>query len=92
MKPTEKVERHITTEDTLMDLLRNLFPPNIVQACTQQMSTQLIVPDNYSKDSEDNKPKHEWTFQTNFQNNTNILGKILPSEKLNALIKNLQVW
>ena len=53
MKPTEKVERHITTEDTLMDLLRNLFPPNIVQACTQQMSTQLIVPDNYNKDSED---------------------------------------
>ena len=31
--PIEKSEpeRNITTEDTLMDLVRNLFPPNIVQ-------------------------------------------------------------
>ena len=27
-----QVERNITTEDTLMDLVRNLFPPNIIQA------------------------------------------------------------
>ena len=27
-----QIERNITTEDTLMDLVRNLFPPNIIQA------------------------------------------------------------
>ena len=29
--------RQVTTADMLMDLVRNLFPPNIVQACTAQV-------------------------------------------------------
>ena len=34
----------ITTADTLMDLLRNSFPLNIVQATTQQYKTLIIYP------------------------------------------------
>jgi hypothetical protein len=39
---TEK--RYITTEDTLMDLVRNLFPENIIQAAIEKVQTVSINP------------------------------------------------
>ena len=38
--------RNVTTADTLMDLVRNMFPPNIVQATLQQYRTTLKYPGN----------------------------------------------
>lgn len=41
--------RNVTTVDTLMDLVRNMFPPNYVQACTQQYQTVLVSPEGYDE-------------------------------------------
>merc|ERR550517_719565 len=38
--------RNTTTTDTLLDLLTNCFPPNLVQATMQQYKTELIYPGN----------------------------------------------
>lgn len=38
--------RKITTTDTMLDLIRNMFPPNIVQACIEQYQTVLTPPTN----------------------------------------------
>lgn len=35
--------RKVTTLDTLLDLIRNMFPPNIVQACIEQYQTVLTA-------------------------------------------------
>ena len=44
---TEKsrIPENISTADTLMDLPRNCFPPNIIQATVQQYRTALIRPE-----------------------------------------------
>ena len=36
--------KNLTTADTLMDLGRNCFPRNIIQAAIQQYSTEVIYP------------------------------------------------
>ena len=77
---TTEEKRNITTADTLMDLVRNLIPPNIVQATLQQQVTAVrFDPTLKNKDNEmiqDRNDTTTWNFKTGYQNNTNILGLI----------------
>jgi len=64
-----------------MDLIRNAFPPNIIQATQHQYSTSLIYPgENFT---EDGKPpiytthKETWMFGGAWSNSTNILGLVV---------------
>ena len=43
-KIKEGEKKNVTTADTLMDLVRNLFPPNIIQATIHQRRTEIIYP------------------------------------------------
>lgn len=35
--------KNVNTVDTLLDLIRNIFPPNVIQACLEQSSTSLTL-------------------------------------------------
>ena len=67
-------QRNITTADTLMDLVRNLVPPNIVQATLQQQVTAVTYDSNDPSHNITNKTT--WDVKTSFQDDTNILGLI----------------
>merc|ERR1719418_54372 len=76
-------KKNVTTADTLMDRLRNSFPPNIVQATTQQYKTLIIYPgEEIVTDSKtgltiDPDDKETWNFKKTWSNNSNILGLIV---------------
>ncbi|KAF5303356.1 hypothetical protein FQR65_LT08269 [Abscondita terminalis] len=63
--------RNVTTVDTLLDLIRNLFPPNLVQACIEQTRTVLLPPPEGSKDI------NSWKIQSENADGTNILGLVM---------------
>jgi len=81
--PHEDTKRNVTTADTLMDLVRNCFPPNIIQAALQQYKTELVYPGETEKtDAETGATvnpddKTTWRFKPAWSDGTNILGLIV---------------
>ncbi len=72
--------RNVTAADTLMDLARNLFPPNLIQATIQQYRTVLIYPGeavfNDSGQLRSPEDLYTWKITGEFTNGTNILGLV----------------
>jgi len=83
-KPEEDEEqkRNVLTADTMMDLLRNCFPPNIIQATIQQYRTKLEEPSMNMNDSRTGAfinmtDKTTWMFSEDWNDSTNILGLVV---------------
>lgn len=73
--------RNVTAVDTLLDLARNLCPPNLVQATIQQYRTVLTYPGEEkittSKgEVRDPADLYTWKISGEFTNGTNILGLV----------------
>lgn len=69
LKTLPATTRTVTTQDTLMDLIRNMFPPNLVQACIAQYRT--VLKPNATL------PVLEWEISGEFTDGTNILGLVV---------------
>ncbi|XP_052872266.1 excitatory amino acid transporter 3-like [Anopheles cruzii] len=69
------LERNVTTVDTLLDLVRNMFPPNLVQSCLQQYQTELSPPPGRP----DEPDIYEWTVGGTYTEGMNILGLVVAS-------------
>ncbi|XP_017752729.1 PREDICTED: excitatory amino acid transporter 1-like [Eufriesea mexicana] len=69
IKPT----RDITTTDTILDLIRNVFPPNLVQACIAQYRTILIEPENNTEATN----IQDWEISHKYGDGTNTLGLVI---------------
>merc|ERR1719244_398659 len=79
----EQTKRNVTTADTLMDLVRNCFPPNFIQATVQQYKTELIYPGEVNKTDDRtgamiyHTDKDTWMFKSAWSSSTNILGLVV---------------
>uniref|UniRef100_A0A336L7L8 Amino acid transporter n=1 Tax=Culicoides sonorensis TaxID=179676 RepID=A0A336L7L8_CULSO len=65
--------RNITITDTLLDLVRNMFPPNIVQACIEQFQTVLSPP----KSNPNELDLTKWSMGSEWIHQMNILGLVV---------------
>ncbi|CAK9808353.1 Excitatory amino acid transporter 3 [Anthophora plagiata] len=64
--------REVTTTDTILDLIRNVFPPNLVQACIAQYRTILKKPTNSTGVS-----IQDWEISHEYGDGTNTLGMVV---------------
>lgn len=79
---SEESTRIALTPDTLMDLLRNCFPPNIIQATIQQYRTTLtldfegeqVTESGFIRNASD---PYSWTVSGSWSDGTNILGLVV---------------
>lgn len=72
----EGSSRNVTTVDTLLDLVRNMFPPNLVQATIQQYRTVLVPPTGPNVTEEEIKNLYGWEMKNEFTDGTNVLGLV----------------
>uniref|UniRef100_T1GUI4 Amino acid transporter n=1 Tax=Megaselia scalaris TaxID=36166 RepID=T1GUI4_MEGSC len=70
---TEDVERNskVLTPDTLMDLIRNMFTDNIIQATMFQYRTEILQPKNKSMAE---ASMELWDFSGKHKDGSNVLG------------------
>ncbi|XP_035795756.1 excitatory amino acid transporter 3-like [Anopheles albimanus] len=73
--------RQVLTADTLLDLVRNLFPPNIIQATMFQFRTILVPPANAT-----GVPLTQYKITSEFTEGTNVLGLVMFSVVLGSCI------
>ncbi|XP_063235007.1 excitatory amino acid transporter 1-like [Bacillus rossius redtenbacheri] len=73
--------RKTTTADTLLDLVRSMFPPNLVQACVAQYQTVLIepTPEEYEEAAAAGKnlTLTDWEVSGRFVSGSNTLGLVI---------------
>ncbi|KAJ8973438.1 hypothetical protein NQ317_005290 [Molorchus minor] len=75
--------RNTTTVDTLLDLVKNMFPPNLVEACIFQYRTNLVAPNDSVTDI------YQYTIETETVQNTNILGLVVASAVVGIAVAQL---
>jgi len=81
-------KRNVLTADTLMDLLRNLVPPNIIQATIFQYKTVLKLPpgeDEYYNETH-KFPLEDYLISNEWAQGTNVLGLVMFSVVMGAVI------
>lgn len=78
--------RQVLTADTLLDLVRNLFPPNIIQATMFQYRTILVAPENTTGIDNHTVPLTKYRITSEFTEGTNVLGLVMFSVVLGACI------
>ncbi|KAI0987965.1 hypothetical protein GJ496_004752 [Pomphorhynchus laevis] len=70
------IERTVSSMDSILDIFRNMFPENLVQACIQQQQTVREFTNKTKNGIEDSTEQRLTAFKLRTQNQTNFIGLI----------------
>ncbi|XP_050438406.1 excitatory amino acid transporter 1 isoform X2 [Adelges cooleyi] len=70
--------RPITTSDTILDLVRNIFPDNLIEACISTYRTVLVPPHGTAFNSSSHSPDTiaTWEIKSEMVDGSNVLGLV----------------
>lgn len=71
--PKEDSNKKITTADTVLDLIRNLVPSNLIEATLFKYTTVLTSPDDIESKNDINK----WKISHEMDEGSNIIGLVM---------------
>jgi len=94
------IGKNVYTPDLLMDLPRNIFPPNLIQAAFETYRTVITPPDmtlnetqflieKYNLTEGELPPKHEWPISNQYVSALNIMGLLVFSAALGVALSQL---
>jgi len=73
---THQETRPITTADTILDLIRNIFPANLVEATISTYRTVLIPPKGLAMNSSNSSDMTLWEIKSEMVEGSNVLGLV----------------
>lgn len=74
---SKKIEhKKVYAPDLIMDIPRNLFPPNIIQACFETYETVIVEPNSNSYTKDEKLALSKWSISHKYTPNLNIMGLV----------------
>ncbi|XP_063981094.1 excitatory amino acid transporter 2-like isoform X2 [Diachasmimorpha longicaudata] len=69
--------QRMTTVDAMLDIIRNLMPENLVQACLQQVQSSYVKTPVVTSLGKENKTEYIMQHQLIYKDGTNVMGMIM---------------
>ncbi|XP_015124043.1 excitatory amino acid transporter [Diachasma alloeum] len=71
------LNQRMSTVDAMLDIIRNLMPENLVQACLQQVQSSYVKTPVVTSLGKENKTEYIMEHQLIYRDGTNVMGMIM---------------
>ncbi|XP_011302519.1 excitatory amino acid transporter [Fopius arisanus] len=85
-RQNNSLDQRMSTMDAMLDIIRNLIPENLVQACLQQVQSSYVKTPVFASLGQENKTEYIMEHQLVYKDGTNVMGMIMFSITFGLLL------